>query len=242
MAVYCVSCVNPPFWKNSRLKNIVCSVHVNLSYLIGVMYFCLRRNHNHNGRQTPRDWLCLPLCLVLFQGTLQEVIAWGLLGWKLYANVNGPIHCKALSSLGVTQIVCSEKGFLILSSSGAVYTQNYKSTTLVSSLMTTKKVAALCLLQIDSLSYFFAGSDVNPRSELQKDHKAGSSSWRAALLGPVIQWGGVLVGLWRWRPPWTWRHHVSNLRIHPSDAGFWSFPPCNIKCKAICEGVLQLCD
>lgn len=68
-----------------------------------------------------------------FQGTLQEVIAWGLLGWKLYANVNGPIQCKALSSLGVTQIVCSEKGFLILSSSGTVYTQNYKSTTLVSS-------------------------------------------------------------------------------------------------------------
>uniref|UniRef100_A0A3B5ANJ8 HECT-type E3 ubiquitin transferase n=1 Tax=Stegastes partitus TaxID=144197 RepID=A0A3B5ANJ8_9TELE len=64
------------------------------------------------------------------KGTLQEVIAWGLLGWKLYANVNGPIQCKALSSLGVTQIVCSEKGFLILSSTGAVYTQNYKSTTL----------------------------------------------------------------------------------------------------------------
>uniref|UniRef100_A0A3Q3AXX1 E3 ubiquitin-protein ligase HERC2 n=1 Tax=Kryptolebias marmoratus TaxID=37003 RepID=A0A3Q3AXX1_KRYMA len=64
------------------------------------------------------------------KGTLQEVMAWGLLGWKLYANVNGPIQCKALSSLGVTQVVCSEKGFLILSSSGAVYTQNYKSTTL----------------------------------------------------------------------------------------------------------------
>uniref|UniRef100_A0A3P9BK00 E3 ubiquitin-protein ligase HERC2 n=1 Tax=Maylandia zebra TaxID=106582 RepID=A0A3P9BK00_9CICH len=64
------------------------------------------------------------------KGTLQEVIAWGLLGWKLYANVNAPIQCKALSSLGVTQIVCSEKGFLILSSSGAVYSQNYKSTTL----------------------------------------------------------------------------------------------------------------
>ena len=58
------------------------------------------------------------------------MIAWGLLGWKLYA-VNGPIQCKALSSVGVVQIVCSEKGFLILSSSGAVYTQNYKSTTLV---------------------------------------------------------------------------------------------------------------
>ncbi|XP_023810269.2 E3 ubiquitin-protein ligase HERC2 isoform X5 [Oryzias latipes] len=64
------------------------------------------------------------------KGSLQEVIAWGLLGWKLYANVCGPIHCKALSSTGVTQIVCSEKVFLILSRSGAVYTQNYKSTTL----------------------------------------------------------------------------------------------------------------
>lgn len=86
------------------------------------------RNDNHH-----LTYFCLPVCLFLFQGTLQEVIAWGLLGWKLYANVNGPIQCKALSSLGVSQIVCSEKGFLILSSSGAVYTQNYKSTTLVSS-------------------------------------------------------------------------------------------------------------
>ncbi|TKS74835.1 E3 ubiquitin-protein ligase HERC2 [Collichthys lucidus] len=64
------------------------------------------------------------------KGTLQEVIAWGLLGWKRHANVSGPIQCKSLSSLGVLQIVCSEKGFLILSSTGAVYTQNYKSTTL----------------------------------------------------------------------------------------------------------------
>ena len=70
------------------------------------------------------------------QGSLQEVIGWGLLGWKLYTNVNGPNECKALSSLGVTQIVCSEKGFLILASSGAVYTQNYKCTTLVQSLST----------------------------------------------------------------------------------------------------------
>ncbi|KAA0712570.1 E3 ubiquitin-protein ligase HERC2 [Triplophysa tibetana] len=64
------------------------------------------------------------------KGTLQEVIGWGLLGWKPYANVNGPIQCKALSNLGVTQIVCSEKEFLILTITGAVYTQNYKSTTL----------------------------------------------------------------------------------------------------------------
>uniref|UniRef100_A0A3B3ZIR2 RCC1-like domain-containing protein n=1 Tax=Periophthalmus magnuspinnatus TaxID=409849 RepID=A0A3B3ZIR2_9GOBI len=64
------------------------------------------------------------------KGTLQEVIAWGLLGWKLYANVSGPIQCKALSNVGVVQIVCSEKCFLILSSTGAVYSQNYKSTTL----------------------------------------------------------------------------------------------------------------
>ncbi|XP_059922232.1 E3 ubiquitin-protein ligase HERC2 isoform X1 [Gadus macrocephalus] len=71
------------------------------------------------------------------KGTLQEVIAWGLLGWKLYANVNGPIQCKALSSVGVAQVVCSEKGFLVLSSSGAVYTQNYKSTTLAPMLVHT---------------------------------------------------------------------------------------------------------
>ncbi|XP_016124312.1 E3 ubiquitin-protein ligase HERC2-like [Sinocyclocheilus grahami] len=64
------------------------------------------------------------------KGTLQEVIGWGLLGWKPYANVNGPIQCKALSNLGVTQIVGSEKGFLILTITGAVYTQNYKSTIL----------------------------------------------------------------------------------------------------------------
>ncbi|XP_076870833.1 LOW QUALITY PROTEIN: E3 ubiquitin-protein ligase HERC2 [Brachyhypopomus gauderio] len=64
------------------------------------------------------------------QGTLQEVIGWGLLGWKVYANVNGPVQCKAMSSLGVTQVVCAEKGFLILSISGSVYTQNYKGTTL----------------------------------------------------------------------------------------------------------------
>lgn len=72
-------------------------------------------------------------CLFASQGTLQEVIGWGLLGWKLYANLNGPVHCKDLSGLGVAQLVCSEKGFLILSRTGAVYTQNYKSTTLVSS-------------------------------------------------------------------------------------------------------------
>jgi len=59
------------------------------------------------------------------------VVACGLLGWKLYANLNGPVQCKALSSMGVAQIVCSEKAFLVLSSCGAVYTQNYKSTALV---------------------------------------------------------------------------------------------------------------
>ncbi|RVE74076.1 hypothetical protein OJAV_G00037550 [Oryzias javanicus] len=80
------------------------------------------------------------------KGSLQEVIAWGLLGWKLYANVGGPIHCKALSSTGVTQIVCSEKVFLILSRSGAVYTQNYKSTTLAPMLihsLSSKKIVKL---------------------------------------------------------------------------------------------------
>ncbi|KAL1023407.1 hypothetical protein UPYG_G00040470 [Umbra pygmaea] len=80
------------------------------------------------------------------KGTLQEVIGWGLLGWKLYANVNGPIQCRALSVLGVSQIVCSEKGFLILANSGSVYTQNYKNTTLAPMLvhvLTSRKIVKL---------------------------------------------------------------------------------------------------
>lgn len=120
---YCLSCV-PLFSCFCYIlavhfvpENTMYKIHVNL--------------YSHSCRQSPCH--AMSPAFILFQGTLQEVIAWGLLGWKLYANVNGPIHCKALSSLGVTQIVCSEKGFLILSSSGAVYTQNYKSTTLVSS-------------------------------------------------------------------------------------------------------------
>ncbi|MBN3299656.1 HERC2 ligase, partial [Amia calva] len=64
------------------------------------------------------------------KGTLQEVIGWGMLGWKPHANVSGPVQCKTLANLGVTQIVCSEKGFLILSRNGGIYTQNYKSATL----------------------------------------------------------------------------------------------------------------
>lgn len=99
------------------------------------------------------------------------MIAWGLLGWKVYSNINGPIHCKSLSSLGVTQIVCSEKGFLILSSSGAVYTQNYKSTTLVSSLdyvmcksivLLTKINVITKLIMINNNMYCPAGSYVDP--------------------------------------------------------------------------------
>lgn len=68
---------------------------------------------------------------------MQEVIAWGMVGWKPHVNVSGPVQCKALANLGVTQIVCSEKGFLILSRNGGVYTQNYKSDSLVSILYLT---------------------------------------------------------------------------------------------------------
>lgn len=63
---------------------------------------------------------------------MQEVIAWGLIGWKYYANVSGPIQCEGLASLGVVQIACAEKRFLILSRNGRVYTQAYNSDTLVS--------------------------------------------------------------------------------------------------------------
>ncbi|XP_054256531.1 E3 ubiquitin-protein ligase HERC2 isoform X4 [Indicator indicator] len=64
------------------------------------------------------------------KGSLQEVIAWGLIGWKYYANVNGPIQCEGLASLGVVQVACAEKRFLILSRNGRVYTQAYNSDTL----------------------------------------------------------------------------------------------------------------
>ncbi|XP_072258440.1 E3 ubiquitin-protein ligase HERC2 [Pyxicephalus adspersus] len=64
------------------------------------------------------------------KGSLQEVISWGLLGWKYYANVSGPIQCEALANLGVTQIACAEKCFLILSRNGKVYTQTYNNNTL----------------------------------------------------------------------------------------------------------------
>lgn len=43
----------------------------------------------------------------------------------------GPIQCEGLASLGITQIACAEKRFLILSRNGRVYTQAYNSDTLV---------------------------------------------------------------------------------------------------------------
>ncbi|XP_063572464.1 E3 ubiquitin-protein ligase HERC2 isoform X3 [Pongo abelii] len=79
----------------------------------------------------------LPLCssLTSHKGSLQEVIGWVLIGWKYYANVIGPIQCKGLAYLGVTQIACAEKRFLILSRNGRVYTQAYNSDTLVPQLV-----------------------------------------------------------------------------------------------------------
>lgn len=62
---------------------------------------------------------------------MQEVIGWGLIGWKYYANVIGPIQCEGLASLGVMQVACAEKRFLILSRNGRVYTQAYNSDMLV---------------------------------------------------------------------------------------------------------------
>nr|XP_028706522.1 E3 ubiquitin-protein ligase HERC2-like isoform X1 [Macaca mulatta]XP_028706523.1 E3 ubiquitin-protein ligase HERC2-like isoform X1 [Macaca mulatta] len=76
---------------------------------------------------------CLPpLCSAPTsrKGSLQEVIGWGLIGWKYYANVIGPIQCEGLAKLGVTQIACAEKRFLILSHNGWVHTQAYNSATL----------------------------------------------------------------------------------------------------------------
>nr|XP_037866121.1 E3 ubiquitin-protein ligase HERC2-like [Chlorocebus sabaeus] len=82
--------------------------------------------------------LCLPpLCSAptSHKGSLQEVIGWGLIGWKYYANVIGPIQCEGPANLGVTQIACAEKRFLILSHSGRVHTQAYNSDTLAPQLV-----------------------------------------------------------------------------------------------------------
>ncbi|XP_030881180.1 E3 ubiquitin-protein ligase HERC2 [Leptonychotes weddellii] len=78
-----------------------------------------------------------PLCSspTSHKGSLQEVIGWGLIGWKYYANVIGPIQCEGLANLGVTQIACAEKRFLILSRNGRVYTQAYNSDTLAPQLV-----------------------------------------------------------------------------------------------------------
>lgn len=46
--------------------------------------------------------------------------------------MSGPIQCEGLANLGVVQIACAEKRFLILSRNGRVYTQAYNSDTLVS--------------------------------------------------------------------------------------------------------------
>nr|XP_024645020.1 E3 ubiquitin-protein ligase HERC2-like isoform X3 [Macaca nemestrina] len=81
---------------------------------------------------------CLPpLCSAPMsrKGSLQEVTGWGLIGWKYYANVIGPIQCEGLANLGVTQIACAEKRFLILSHNGRVHTQAYNSATLAPQLV-----------------------------------------------------------------------------------------------------------
>ncbi|XP_012867362.1 PREDICTED: E3 ubiquitin-protein ligase HERC2 [Dipodomys ordii] len=78
-----------------------------------------------------------PLCSspTSHKGSLQEVIGWGLIGWKYYANVIGAIQCEGLANLGVMQIACAEKRFLILSRNGRVYTQAYNSDTLAPQLV-----------------------------------------------------------------------------------------------------------
>lgn len=45
--------------------------------------------------------------------------------------MSGPIQCEGLANLGVVQVACAEKRFLILSRNGRVYTQAYNSETLV---------------------------------------------------------------------------------------------------------------
>ncbi|XP_060089857.1 E3 ubiquitin-protein ligase HERC2 isoform X3 [Heteronotia binoei] len=102
------------------------------------------------------------------KGSLQEVIAWGLIGWKYYANVSGPIQCEGLANLGVTQIACSEKRFLILSRNGRVYTQAYNSDTLVPQLV--QSLASRIIVKIAA-------------------HSDGHHYLALAATGEVFSWG-----------------------------------------------------
>ncbi|XP_063509345.1 E3 ubiquitin-protein ligase HERC2-like isoform X3 [Pongo pygmaeus] len=109
-------------------------------------------------------------------GSLQEVIfiGWVLIGWKYYANVIGPIQCKGLAYLGVTQIACAEKRFLILSRNGRVYTQAYNSDTLAPQLV--QSLASRNIVKI-----------------------AAHSDGRSPLPSLGCHWRGVLLGLWGWQ-------------------------------------------
>lgn len=89
---------------------------------------------------------------------MQEVIAWGLIGWKYYANVSGPIQCEGLATLGVVQVACAEKRFLILSRNGRVYTQAYNSDTLVRVFYVSLKVCSVLLCKFPLVNiYNFLG-------------------------------------------------------------------------------------
>ncbi|XP_048453850.1 E3 ubiquitin-protein ligase HERC2 [Rhincodon typus] len=69
------------------------------------------------------------------KGSLQEVLGWGLLGWRSQTTVICPIQCEGIANLGVMQIACAEKCFIILSRNGRVYMQAYSSDTLAPQLV-----------------------------------------------------------------------------------------------------------
>ena len=61
-----------------------------------------------------------------------------------------------------------------------------------------------------SMKMCFLGPYAGAHAELQEDVEAGCPSRRPALPGPVVQRGGLLLGLWGRRTTGTWRHHVRN--------------------------------
>ena len=52
---------------------------------------------------------------------MQEVLGWGWLAWTGGGHCLGPVTLDSLLELGVTQIACGERCFLVLTRVGKVY-------------------------------------------------------------------------------------------------------------------------
>nr|XP_028706483.1 E3 ubiquitin-protein ligase HERC2-like isoform X2 [Macaca mulatta] len=121
------------------------------------------------------------------KGSLQEVIGWGLTGWKYYANVIGPIQCEGLANVGVTQIACAEKRFLILSHNGHVHTQAYNSDTLAPQLV--QGLASRNIVKIAAHSDGHHCVALAATGEVYSWALGTADGWAMGTLWQVWSWG-----------------------------------------------------